>query len=79
LYILLICGDHVPYSFNIPLFPKLVQPSAGVGVAVALFNETFAHKYAGLGSGKVGIVLCGGNVDVSKVSILISELPPTSL
>jgi len=51
----------------------LIEPSAGVGVAVALSRD-FAQKYGGVGV-TVGVVLCGGNVDVLKISKLISELP----
>ena len=48
-----------------------IEPSAGVGVAVAL-SETFHEKYPTLEH--VGIVLCGGNVDVVKVSNMMHEL-----
>ncbi len=50
-----------------------IEPSAGVGVAVALGNE-FAAKYkVDDGFEKVGIILCGGNVDVLKISRLMQE------
>lgn len=48
-----------------------IEPSAGVGVAVAL-SDTFNDKYPNLTN--IGIVLCGGNVDVIKVSHLMQEL-----
>jgi threonine dehydratase len=48
-----------------------IEPSAGVGVAVAL-SETFHNKYMDVEH--VGIVLCGGNVDVVKVSHMMHEL-----
>jgi threonine dehydratase len=53
-----------------------IEPSAGVGVAVAL-GEEFQRKYCeGEQEGKVqkvGIVLCGGNVDVVKISRLMES------
>jgi serine racemase len=48
-----------------------IEPSAGVGVAVAL-SESFQSKYSN--ATNVGIVLCGGNVDVVKISLLMNEL-----
>lgn len=48
-----------------------IEPSAGVGVAVAMSDE-FRTKYGD--SKTVGIVLCGGNVDVLKVSKLMAEM-----
>ena len=50
-----------------------IEPSAGVGVAVAL-SEKFQKKYASTEVQHVGIVLCGGNVDVIKISRLMHEL-----
>jgi Threonine dehydratase len=47
-----------------------IEPSAGVGVAVAL-GEEFQKKFCKettRGVSKVGIVLCGGNVDVIKIA-----------
>jgi serine racemase len=50
-----------------------IEPSAGVGVAVAL-GEEFQGKFCKRGQEesrslpKVGIVLCGGNVDVIKIA-----------
>lgn len=42
----------------------LIEPSSAVGVAVALSDEL----KTGMGSGKrVGIILCGGNMDMSRV------------
>jgi len=40
-----------------------IEPSAGVGVAVALGDE-FRQKYPHVTN--VGIILCGGNVDITK-------------
>lgn len=44
----------------------LIEPSSAVGVAVALSDEL---RKSGMGSGKrVGIILCGGNMDMSRVA-----------
>ena len=43
-----------------------IEPSAGVGVAVALGDE-FNAKYS-VGIQNVGVVLCGGNVDILKIA-----------
>ena len=48
-----------------------IEPSAGVGVAVAL-SKPFHDKYAASVQ-HVGIILCGGNVDIVKVSQLMQE------
>ena len=51
-----------------------IEPSAGVGVAVAMgreFNEKYTTKD---GINNVGIILSGGNVDVIKIASLMSEL-----
>ena len=50
-----------------------IEPSAGVGVAVAM-SEPFQQKYPASDYPRVGIVLCGGNVDVLKVSAKMVEL-----
>jgi len=45
-----------------------IEPSAGVGVAVAL-SEEFSQKYSSnQGIRNVGVILCGGNVDVLKIA-----------
>lgn len=51
-----------------------IEPSAGVGVAVARSLE-FNDKYP-LSSGikNVGIILCGGNVDILKIAALMNEM-----
>lgn len=50
-----------------------IEPSAGVGVAVALGNE-FREKYSvENGFQNVGIILCGGNVDILKVCNMMKE------
>ena len=68
-----------------------IEPSAGVGVAVALFHPEFRQKYCSVDQGKepiadrnercdnttclnIGIVLCGGNVDVVKIAALMHEM-----
>jgi len=49
-----------------------IEPSAGVGVAVALSNE-FAQKFRPEdGIENVGIILCGGNVDIVKVAKIMA-------
>jgi serine racemase len=48
-----------------------IEPSAGVGVAVSMNNE-FKEKYSHLEN--VGIILCGGNVDIIKIAKLMSEM-----
>jgi serine racemase len=47
-----------------------IEPSAGVGVAVALSSE-FQEKYAH--AKNIGIILCGGNVDVVRVASLMKD------
>ena len=45
-----------------------IEPSAGVGVAVAMskaFNDNYPPQ---AGFQNVGVVLCGGNVDIIKIS-----------
>lgn len=50
-----------------------IEPSAGVGVAVAL-GEEFARKYPSSdGYENVGVILCGGNVDLIKVCKLMES------
>ena len=44
-----------------------IEPSAGVGVAVALSDE-FQSRFPAAQYPNVGIVLCGGNVDVIKIA-----------
>ncbi len=48
----------------------MIEPSAGVGVAVAL-SEEFAQTYSD--ALNVGIILCGGNVDVVKIAAKIDQ------
>lgn len=50
-----------------------IEPSAGVGVAVAV-SEDFAKKYPDLK--RVGIVLCGGNCDLATVGAILAQADP---
>jgi serine racemase len=50
----------------------VVEPSAGVGVAVAL-SSLFNTLYPIEANPNVGIILCGGNVDIIKVSAKMKE------
>lgn len=51
-----------------------IEPSAGVGVAVAL-GEEFGTKYkVDDGIENVGVILCGGNVDVLKIASLMQQI-----
>ena len=50
-----------------------IEPSAGVGVAVAL-SEEFQTKYPAAEYPKVGIVLCGGNVDIISIAAKMAEM-----
>lgn len=47
-----------------------IEPSAGVGVAVAL-SHAFAQKYGD--AQNVGVILCGGNVDVLKIAAKMQQ------
>lgn len=51
----------------------LIEPSAGVGVAV-LLSEEFKEKYPPAEFPSVGVVLCGGNVDVGKTVLKMEEM-----
>lgn len=52
----------------------VIEPSAGVGVAVAQSLE-FNDKYKNCdGIKNVGIILCGGNVDVLEIASKMNEL-----
>ena len=44
-----------------------IEPSAGVGIAVALGKE-FNEKYKVSEYENVGIILCGGNVDILRIA-----------
>ena len=51
----------------------LIEPSAGVGVAV-LQGKEFNEKFKNEEFGKIGIVLCGGNVDVVKTAKTMEDM-----
>lgn len=51
-----------------------IEPSAGVGVAVAMGRD-FDQKYpVSSGIRNVGVILCGGNVDVIKLTNDMKEI-----
>ena len=51
-----------------------IEPSAGVGVAVAMSDE-FASKYRMEdGIVNVGVILCGGNVDIIQTCKLMEQM-----
>jgi len=51
-----------------------IEPSAGVGVAVAMGQE-FNTKYTTeSGIRNVGIVLCGGNVDIIQIATKMEKM-----
>lgn len=50
---------------------QIIEPSAAVGVAVALYNDDF-RKLDGIHT--IGIVLCGGNVQLSRAHELFESL-----
>lgn len=50
---------------------QVIEPSAAVGLAVALFNEDF-RKLEGICT--IGVVLCGGNVQVQRAFELFNTL-----
>ena len=41
----------------------VVEPSAGTGVAVALSTEFWKRNNLGMKNPRIGIVICGGNID----------------
>ena len=51
----------------------LIEPSAGVGVAVLLSDE-FREVYPPAEFPYVGVVLCGGNVDVGNTVAKMTEI-----
>ena len=44
-----------------------IEPSAGVGVACVL-SEAFRAKYPAERYATVGVILCGGNLDLANAS-----------
>ncbi|CCG85000.1 protein of unknown function [Taphrina deformans PYCC 5710] len=53
---------------------QVIEPSAAVGLAVALYNEDF-RKLEGLHT--IGVVLCGGNVQLSRAMQLFETIRDT--
>ncbi|GMI00134.1 hypothetical protein TrLO_g11686 [Triparma laevis f. longispina] len=51
----------------------MIEPSAGVGVGV-LISDEFKEKYPADKYKRVGVVLCGGNVDVGKTIVKMQEM-----
>mmetsp|Transcript_11806 Transcript_11806/g.21493 ORF Transcript_11806/g.21493 Transcript_11806/m.21493 type:complete len:333 (-) Transcript_11806:96-1094(-) len=51
----------------------MIEPSAGVGVGV-LISDEFKQKYPADKYKRVGVVLCGGNVDVGKTIVKMQEM-----
>jgi threonine dehydratase len=51
-----------------------IEPSAGVGVAVARSAEFHQKFPRSSGIENVGIILCGGNVDILKISAMMMDL-----
>ena len=50
----------------------VVEPSAGAGLA-AVLNPEF-EKVAGAGCGKVGVILCGANIDLETLWAHFSKM-----
>ena len=51
----------------------MIEPSTGVGVGV-LISDEFKEKYPADKYKRVGVVLCGGNVDVGKTIVKMQEM-----
>ncbi|KAI8067895.1 tryptophan synthase beta subunit-like PLP-dependent enzyme [Gongronella butleri] len=51
-----------------------IEPSAAVAVAVALYNKEFHQAVKDQGLKKIGIILCGGNVDYARAVQLFQQL-----
>ncbi|CEP14966.1 hypothetical protein [Parasitella parasitica] len=50
-----------------------IEPSAAVGVAVTLYNQDFKQVVKKEGIKRIGVVLCGGNVDLVKATELFQQ------
>ncbi|KAI8645837.1 tryptophan synthase beta subunit-like PLP-dependent enzyme [Parasitella parasitica] len=50
-----------------------IEPSAAVGVAVTLYNQDFKHVVKKESIKRIGVVLCGGNVDLAKATELFQK------
>ncbi|KAI8148361.1 tryptophan synthase beta subunit-like PLP-dependent enzyme [Fennellomyces sp. T-0311] len=53
-----------------------IEPSAAVGVAVILYNKEFHKRCKEDELTRLGVVLCGGNVDVARVGALFGQYLP---
>ncbi|KAI9306337.1 pyridoxal-5'-phosphate-dependent protein beta subunit [Cunninghamella echinulata] len=51
-----------------------IEPSAATGVAVVLYNTEFHQMAKEKQIKKIGIVLCGGNVDIDRAAKLMSSV-----
>ncbi|GKY92547.1 hypothetical protein MPSEU_000225000 [Mayamaea pseudoterrestris] len=51
-----------------------IEPSAGVGVAVLMYSHEFQTKYPACDYPNVGVILCGGNVDIVKMANKMQEM-----
>ena len=47
-----------------------IEPSAGVGIG-ALLSDEFREKFPAGEYANVGVVLCGGNVDIGKFAEMV--------
>jgi threonine dehydratase/serine racemase len=50
-----------------------IEASAAVGVAVTLHNKDFQETVKKQGIKRIGIILCGGNVDIIKATELFQK------
>ncbi|KAL8418902.1 hypothetical protein RB594_002201 [Gaeumannomyces avenae] len=63
-------------------FKLVVEPSAAVGLAVALFNEDFramVEREAGPDGWDLGLVLSGGNIELASLVSLLGEGTPVPI
>lgn len=56
-----------------------IEPSAAVGVAVALYNSQFHQTVKTQNLNRIGIVLCGGNVDIVRAAALLESIKDEDL
>ena len=54
----------------------VVEPSGAVGLAAAL-EPSFVATLAKRGQQRIGVVLCGGNLDLGTFFELMSKQPPS--
>lgn len=50
-----------------------IEPSAAVGVAVTLYNKDFQEAVKAQKIKRIGIILCGGNVDIINATELFQK------